>query len=54
MFKPFQIVEFMSTRGIVTAVEGRFVTIMWEEKTHDVSFRCVSEYQLRRSVKVLA
>lgn len=50
MFKPLQIVNYLGTVGIVASVEGRFVTIMWEEGTHGVSFRRVSEIQLRKSI----
>lgn len=38
MFELYQIVRFGCTTGIVSKVDGRFVSIMWEENTHDVSF----------------
>jgi hypothetical protein len=52
MFKPLQIVEFHGTFGVVAAVDGRFVTIMWEEGSHEVSFRTASAIQWLKSIKV--
>ena len=38
MFELYQIVRFGSTTGIVSALDGHSVQIMWEENTHDVAF----------------
>ena len=47
MFKPLQIVWFKSLRGVVTCVDGNFVTITWE----DGSERRATAIQWRKSVK---
>lgn len=51
MFKPLQIVYFGRIAGIVTAVEGRFVTIMWEEGSRDVELRTASAIQWLKSIR---
>jgi hypothetical protein len=53
MFKPLQIVEFHGVIGIVSAVQGHGVTIMWEDGSHGVSFRHASAIQWRKSIRVV-
>lgn len=53
MFKPLQVVEFHGIFGIVSKVEGRFVTILWEEGRNGFDVKTASAIQWLKSIRVV-
>jgi uncharacterized protein YkvS len=53
MFKIGQLVEFRGVYGIVSALDGNYVQVMWETAVgNGVEFRTASAAQWRKFVKV--